>query len=165
MASLIVLVGSFVVLRLPGLEIGTLDGWQPALRGALAAMFLFTGVAHFGTRRANFIKMVPPRLPSPALLVTVTGVLELTGSVGTAPRADLPAGSGLPRSPAHRLVPRQHPRSPQRRDAWRQARHSAHGAHCNAGAVRRLLPGRRALLNACKDCESMAPGPRATSWL
>ena len=105
MASLIVLVGSFVVLRLPGLEIGTLDGWQPALRGALAAMFLFTGVAHFGTRRANFIKMVPPRLPSPALLVTVTGVLELTGSVGTAPRADLPAGSGLPCSPAHRLVP------------------------------------------------------------
>ena len=57
-------------------------------------MFLFTGVAHFGTRRASFIKMVPPRLPSPALLVTVTGVLELTGALGVllAPTYRLAAG-------------------------------------------------------------------------
>ena len=36
MAPLIVLVCRFAVLRLLGLEVGTLDGWQPALRGALA---------------------------------------------------------------------------------------------------------------------------------
>lgn len=94
MASLIVLVSSFVVLRLLGLEVGTLDGWQPALRGALAVMFLLTGVAHFGTRRASFIERVPPRLPSPALLVTVTGVLELAGALGLllAPTYRLAAG-------------------------------------------------------------------------
>jgi len=94
MASLIVLAGSFVVLRLLGLEVGALDGWQPALRGALAAMFLLTGIAHFGSRRAGFVEMVPPRLPRPALLVTVTGVLELAGALGLllAPTYRLAAG-------------------------------------------------------------------------
>ena len=94
MASLIVLAGSFVVLRLLGLEVGALDGWQPALRGALAAMFLLTGIAHFGSRRAGFVEMVPSRLPRPALLVTVTGVLELAGALGLllAPTYRLAAG-------------------------------------------------------------------------
>jgi len=36
MASLIVLVCSFAVLRLLGLEVGTLDGWQPTLHEVLA---------------------------------------------------------------------------------------------------------------------------------
>ena len=44
-------------------------------------MFLLTGIAHFGSRRAGFVEMVPPRLPRPALLVTVTGVLELAGAL------------------------------------------------------------------------------------
>lgn len=53
-----------------------------ALRYGLAAMFLLTGVAHFVGMRAELVAMVPPWLPAPELLVTVTGVLELLGVVG-----------------------------------------------------------------------------------
>jgi uncharacterized membrane protein len=65
-------------------------GWRPlrpwvaALRGGLAAMFTFTGVSHFGAfgMRDDLVAIVPPGLPMPELLVTVTGVLELAGAVG-----------------------------------------------------------------------------------
>lgn len=83
MAPLIVLVGGYAVLRVLGLQIDTLDSWPPALRGSLAAMFLLTGLAHFiGKRRAGLVAMVPPRLPRPDLLVTLTGGLELAGAGG-----------------------------------------------------------------------------------
>lgn len=59
-----------------------LRSWPVALRGGLAAMFTLTGVAHFVGMRAELVAMVPPALPAPALLVTVTGVLELAGVVG-----------------------------------------------------------------------------------
>ena len=52
-----------------------------ALTG-LAAMFVLTGVAHFVGKRAELVGMVPPFLPAPELLVTVTGVLELAGAAG-----------------------------------------------------------------------------------
>ncbi|MBL7253238.1 DoxX family membrane protein [Actinoplanes sp. LDG1-01] len=45
-------------------------------------MFLMTGVAHFVGLRAEMVSMVPPGLPAPELLVTVTGVLELAGAAG-----------------------------------------------------------------------------------
>ena len=45
-------------------------------------MFLLTGVSHFVGMREDLIAMVPPALPEPALLVTLTGVLELAGAVG-----------------------------------------------------------------------------------
>ena len=46
-------------------------------------MFVMTGVAHFvNPLRRDMIAIVPPRLPAPALLVTITGVLELLGAVG-----------------------------------------------------------------------------------
>lgn len=54
-----------------------------ALRFALAAMFLFTGISHFlPNTRPDMIRMVPPALPVPEHLVTLTGVLELAGAVG-----------------------------------------------------------------------------------
>ena len=59
-----------------------LDNWQMAVRVGLAIMFVFTGVAHFTRTRGDLIRMVPPQLPHPALLVTVTGVAELAGAVG-----------------------------------------------------------------------------------
>ena len=78
MAPLFVLTIGFAVLRGMGLAgVEALDGWQPALRGALAAMLLLTASAHFGSRRRDLVAMVPPRLPRPELLVTVTGILEL----------------------------------------------------------------------------------------
>ncbi len=54
-----------------------------ALRFALAVMFGFTAVSHFVPRtRADLIRMVPPALPAPALLVSLTGLLELAGAIG-----------------------------------------------------------------------------------
>ena len=78
MAPLLVLTVAFAGLRGLGVAgVDALDGWQPALRGALTAMLLLTASAHFGSRRRDLIAMVPSRLPRPDLLVTVTGVLEL----------------------------------------------------------------------------------------
>ncbi|MFY1574411.1 DoxX family protein [Verrucosispora sp. WMMD703] len=84
MAPLIALVAGTALARLAGLAgIAALDGWHPALRVGLALMFVMTGMVHFvGPRRQDLIAMVPPRLPRPELLVTVTGVLELAGAVG-----------------------------------------------------------------------------------
>ncbi|HVV11724.1 DoxX family protein [Amycolatopsis sp.] len=84
MAPLFVLVPGFVILRLLGLVgVTPLDGWQPALRVALALMFLLTASAHFlGQRKTDLIEMVPPRVPAPGVLVALTGVLELAGAVG-----------------------------------------------------------------------------------
>jgi uncharacterized membrane protein len=84
MAPLVFLVIGFVLARVAGLAgVDALDGWQPALRVGLALMFVVTGLAHFAPRmRAGMIAMVPPRLPRPSVLVTVTGVLELAGAVG-----------------------------------------------------------------------------------
>jgi uncharacterized membrane protein len=46
-------------------------------------MFVMTGIAHFvPAMRRDMIAIVPPRLPAPGLLVTITGVLELLGAAG-----------------------------------------------------------------------------------
>ncbi|SNT18589.1 Uncharacterized membrane protein [Asanoa hainanensis] len=84
MMPLVFLAIGFVLARLTGLAgVDALDGWQPALRVGLALMFVVTGLAHFAPRmRAGMIAMVPPRLPRPDLLVTVTGVLALAGAIG-----------------------------------------------------------------------------------
>ncbi|TDC34403.1 DoxX family membrane protein [Micromonospora sp. 15K316] len=82
MAPLITLIAGFTLARIAGLAgFGPLDGTTDALRVGLAAMFVLTGIAHFTEpRRSGLVAMVPPRLPRPALLVTVTGVLELAGA-------------------------------------------------------------------------------------
>ncbi|MFI7439665.1 DoxX family protein [Nonomuraea indica] len=84
MVPFIALTGGFVVLRLIGLAgIDALDAWQPALRGALALMFVVTGVPHFlPSWRRDLVAMIPAAFPRPALLVTLTGVLELAGAAG-----------------------------------------------------------------------------------
>ena len=84
MAPLVTLLAGTVLARLLGLlGVDVLDGWPSALRVGLALMFVLTGLAHFGLgRRAGLIAMVPPRLPRPELLVTVTGALELAGAAG-----------------------------------------------------------------------------------
>ena len=71
--------------------------WGHALRFALAAMFLFTAVSHFHPKtRDDLIRMVPPRMPSPAVLVSVTGVFELLGAIGLlVPSTIVPAAYGL----------------------------------------------------------------------
>lgn len=59
------------------------DTWPQAVAVGLAAMFVMTGVAHFVPKmRRDMIAIVPPRLPAPGALVTITGVLELLGAAG-----------------------------------------------------------------------------------
>jgi len=75
MQPFLLLASLFVLLVIP-------LGWLSALRVALAVMFLFTASAHWGRRRADLIRMVPPVFPRPELMVTVTGVLEIIGAIG-----------------------------------------------------------------------------------
>jgi uncharacterized membrane protein len=97
MAPFIVLVTSFAVLRSLGfLGVEVLDSWVTSLRGALSLMFLLTASAHWGRKRADLVRMVPPSLPDPNLLVTLTGVAEVAGAVGLlVPRLAPWAAGGL----------------------------------------------------------------------
>lgn len=83
MAPLIVLIVSALLFGLAGLA-GVAAFRDPGfiLRAALGVMFLFAASAHWGKRRQDLIRMVPPALPRPDLLVTFTGVLEILGAIG-----------------------------------------------------------------------------------
>jgi uncharacterized membrane protein len=92
---LIALVGVTLALRIAGaVEVRRLRSWPVALRGGLATMFVMTGMAHFIGLRAELIRMVPPALPNPGLLVTITGLLELAGAVGLLLRPTAPWAAG-----------------------------------------------------------------------
>jgi uncharacterized membrane protein len=97
MAPLIALIVGTAAARLAGLlGVAALDGWHPALRVGLALMLVLTASAHFLSRRADLIAMVPPALPRPGLFVTVTGVLELVGALGLLPPSTArPVAAGL----------------------------------------------------------------------
>jgi uncharacterized membrane protein len=92
---LIALVGVTLALRVAGaVGVRRLHPWPVALRGGLATMFVLTGMAHFIGLRAELISMVPPALPNPGLLVTVTGLLELAGAAGLLLRPTAPWAAG-----------------------------------------------------------------------
>lgn len=84
MAPLITLLVGGIAARIVGwLGVGYLDTWPKAIAVGLAAMFVLTGVAHFAPPlRGDLIAIVPPALPAPGLLVSITGVLELLGAAG-----------------------------------------------------------------------------------
>lgn len=83
MVVLLVLIVSLAVFRLAGfLGVTALDNWNLPLRLALCLMFLVAASAHWGRGRADLIRMVPTALPAPGILVTITGLLEIAGSVG-----------------------------------------------------------------------------------
>ena len=68
---------------MPRLGVDYVGSWPAAIAVGLAAMFVVTGIAHFvNPLRRDLIAIVPPRLPAPGLLVTITGALELLGAVG-----------------------------------------------------------------------------------
>ncbi|MDQ0378489.1 DoxX family protein [Amycolatopsis thermophila] len=97
MAPIVILVVVTLVLAGAGAAgVPWLRPWQVALRGGVAAMFTATGVAHFVGLREQMISMVPPALPAPGLLVTLTGILELAGAAGVLwPRTTKWAAAGL----------------------------------------------------------------------
>jgi uncharacterized membrane protein len=75
----LILVLATLLLRGAGaLGIQSLATWRDAARWALSLMLLFTASAHFAPIvRPDLVAMVPPSLPHPELLVSVTGALEI----------------------------------------------------------------------------------------
>ena len=83
MVPLVVLLLSFAILRCVGLlGVAALNNMDLPLRVALFLMFLVAASAQWGRGRADLVRMVPPIFPHPAVLVRVTGVLEILGAVG-----------------------------------------------------------------------------------
>ena len=83
MQVLLVLCTSLLVFRLLGtVGVTAFSTWLASARVALATMFLFTAISHFTPMKKDLVAMVPPGLPRPDLLVTVTGVAELAGAFG-----------------------------------------------------------------------------------
>jgi uncharacterized membrane protein len=50
-------------------------------RVATAILFVVAGLMHFVVPRA-YMAIVPPQMPSPALLVAISGVCEIAGGIG-----------------------------------------------------------------------------------
>jgi uncharacterized membrane protein len=83
MAPLIVLIFACAAFWFAGrLGVSIFQRTSTILRTALGLMFFLTASAHWGKRRRDLIRMVPPIFPRPDLLVTVTGVLEILGAIG-----------------------------------------------------------------------------------
>lgn len=83
MAPLIVLIVVTLLARLAGqLGVQSLRDWAAATRVGLAVMFCFTAAAHFNNMRADMIRMMPPSVPYPELMVTFTGICEILGAIG-----------------------------------------------------------------------------------
>ncbi|WP_026931012.1 DoxX family protein [Glycomyces tenuis] len=98
MAPLIALLVGTAAARLAGFfGLEHFDAWPVSVAVGVFCMFTLTGIVHFvPSFRAWMIEMIPPKLPAPALLVTVSGVLELAGAVGVLiPATRTAAGIGL----------------------------------------------------------------------
>lgn len=97
MVPFFVLIAAFLLGQLLGLAgIPFFAHWPHALRAAVAAMLLVTASAHWGKRRPDLIRMVPPAFPRPDRIVTITGWLEIAGAIGILlPAASRAASIGL----------------------------------------------------------------------
>ncbi len=56
--------------------------WRDAARIGIAALFLFTGAAHFSKLKRDMAAMVPPPFTGALWVIYMTGVLEIAGAVG-----------------------------------------------------------------------------------
>lgn len=84
MAPLLTLVTATPLARLLGLAgVTYVDTWPKALAVGLSAMFAITASAHLiQPRRNGLIAIVPPWVPAPSLMVSITGGLEVAGALG-----------------------------------------------------------------------------------
>jgi uncharacterized membrane protein len=83
MAPLIVLVLATLLVRFVGqLGVASLRNWQASTRVGVAVMLCFTAAAHFNSMRGDLVRMVPPGVPNPELMVTLTGICEVLGGIG-----------------------------------------------------------------------------------
>lgn len=97
MGPLLALACTTLLLAVLGrLGVRRLRPWHVPVRGGLAVMFTMTAAVHFVAYRDELIAMVPPALPFPGLLVTITGILEFAGALGLLYRRTVPwAAAGL----------------------------------------------------------------------
>lgn len=97
MAVLIVLGVALVLARIAGaMGVKPFDSWPAAVRVGIAAMLLFTSVAHFNSLRHDLARMIPPGVPSPMGMVYFTGLCEIAGAVGLlVPRTRRAAAAAL----------------------------------------------------------------------
>ena len=83
MIVIIALAGALLIFRAAGaMGVVAFSTWVASARWALAAMFLFTGVAHFTSARYGMAKMVPPSFGNAMALVYFTGACEIAGAIG-----------------------------------------------------------------------------------
>ncbi|WP_246063447.1 DoxX family protein [Nonomuraea longispora] len=88
--TVIVLLVATLVFRLLGmLKVRRFATWRVSAAHGLAVMLVMTASAHFVPagvtvmpNHADMVAMVPPFVPFPALMVYLTGVLELAGAAG-----------------------------------------------------------------------------------
>ncbi|MCR8644332.1 DoxX family protein [Paenibacillus sp. N1-5-1-14] len=77
------LVVSYVIFRGLGLVgLSYFDQWQTPLQAAVAIMLLLTASAHWGAKKTDLVRMVPPIFKKAEWIVTLTGVLEIAGAIG-----------------------------------------------------------------------------------
>lgn len=81
--------------RLLGLlAVPALDSWHDAARVGVAGVYLLASTGRLIPHvRQDLVRMVPPGLPRPDLLVAGTGVLELAGAIGLLVPATAPAAA------------------------------------------------------------------------
>jgi uncharacterized membrane protein len=91
------LIVSWAIFRVIGLLGGSyFDEWHTSLQAAVAVMLLLTASAHWGSKRKDLVRMVPPSLPKPGWIVSMTGYLEIAGAIGILiPALSLYAAIGL----------------------------------------------------------------------
>lgn len=101
--TVIVLVVATLGFRLLGTLFGRFATWRASAAHGLAVMLVMTASAHFVPpdvtfmpNHADMLAMVPPFVPFPAVVVYLTGVLELAGAAGLVlPATRRAAGLGL----------------------------------------------------------------------
>jgi len=83
MIPLYVFLVATLLLRVLGATLApAFDSWTEAVRFGLVPLFLLTASAHWGKRRPDLVRMVPPAFPNPEFLVTLTGIFEVAGAIG-----------------------------------------------------------------------------------
>jgi uncharacterized membrane protein len=83
MVPVIVLIVITLLARLAGrFGVASLRSWEAATRAGLAVMLFVTASAHFNSMRPDLVRMVPPAVPNPELMVTFTGICEILGAIG-----------------------------------------------------------------------------------
>lgn len=83
MVVLIVLFASMLIYRAAGaLGVAYLNSWFVAARCGLSTMLLFTASAHFTRTGEDMVRMMPPSIPWPRVVVYFTGLCEAAGAIG-----------------------------------------------------------------------------------